>query len=81
MGRKEKLVERLLLVPKNFTWKELQLVLSHYGYKELSAGKGVKFICQRTGVTINLHPPHPGNEVKRCYLKMVIEHLREQGKI
>ncbi|MFD1258069.1 hypothetical protein ACFQ3S_14775 [Mucilaginibacter terrae] len=39
MSRKEKLISRLLSVPKDFTWEELAKVLTNFGYEEFTGGK------------------------------------------
>ena len=39
MAKREKLIERLLSKPKDFTWDELTKVLNGLGYKQISAGK------------------------------------------
>jgi hypothetical protein len=39
MSKNEKLVQRLLSLPKDFTWKELVKLLALFGYAELKKGK------------------------------------------
>ena len=39
MAKIDKLIERLLLRPADFTWDELVNVLGYLGYKELKKGK------------------------------------------
>ena len=39
MGSAEKLINRFLKVPKDFTWDELASVLGEYGYESLKTGK------------------------------------------
>ena len=83
MSQIEKLIQRLLSLPKDFTWDELIKVLAHYGYIELKKGKTGgsrrKFADKEKNVII-LHKPHPGNIVKAYALKQVIEHLQEKIK-
>ncbi|BBB29353.1 type II toxin-antitoxin system HicA family toxin [Neptunomonas japonica] len=81
MSRKEKLIQRLCKIPKDFTWTELQSLMKSVGFKEEPSGNGVKFICPETKVIFALHPPHPGNEVKRCYLKNIVARLKEMKRI
>lgn len=84
MGKSEKLLERLLRLPKDLTWEELTTVLVALGYEPLKSGKTGgsrrKFVDQDKNI-INLHKPHPGNIVKEYALKQVIEQLREKGRI
>ena len=84
MSKTEKLLERLLSYPKDFTWDELVNVLAHYGYSELKKGKTGgsrrKFADANKNI-ISLHKPHPGNILKTYAMKEIIEHLREKGKL
>ncbi len=62
MSKTEKLLQRLLSVPKDFTWEELTKLLGLFGYIELKKGKtggsGRKFVDENKNVII-LHKPHP----------------------
>lgn len=82
MSRQEKLISRLLLVPKDFTWDELVKILALFGYKEFTGGKTGgsrrKFIDNAKNI-IALHKPHPSNIVKQYALREVITHLKEKG--
>lgn len=84
MAKKEKLIDRFLLVPKDFTWDELTTVMSYFGFEELSTGKTSgsrrKFANDEKSI-INLHKPHPGNIVKQYAIKQAIATLKEKGKI
>lgn len=84
MGKIEKLIERLLSHPKDFTWDELVKILSHYGYEERktskTGGSRRKFINDTKNI-ISLHKPHPSNIVKTYALDIVIAQLRGNGKI
>jgi hypothetical protein len=84
MSRKEKLISRLLSVPKDFTWEELAKVLFIFGYEEFTGGKTGgsrrRFIDQDKNI-ITLHKPHPANIVKEYALREVIIHLKIRGHI
>lgn len=84
MSRAEKLIDRFLKIPKDFTWEELASVLGEYGYESLKTGKTGgsrrKFVDKYNNM-ISLHKPHPGNIVKRYALKQVIDNLKEKGRI
>jgi HicA-like toxin of HicAB toxin-antitoxin system len=84
MSKIEKLLERFLSNPKDFTWDELVSMLTHFGYYEHRKGKTGgsrrKFLDANKNV-INLHKPHPGNILKRYAINLVIEQLKEKGKI
>ena len=84
MAKIEKLIERLLSKPTDFTWEELIKILGHFGYNELSKGKtggSRRKFANSTNDLISLHKPHPRNILKRYMLEDVIAHLKEKGKI
>ena len=84
MATIKKALQRLLSVPKDFTWDEMIKVLGLLGFVELKKGKtggarrkfsdGVKNV-------IILHKPHPGNIVKEYALRQVIAQLKDKGYI
>jgi len=84
MSRQEKLLSRLLSLPRDFTWDELVKVLAQYGYIEIKKGKTGgsrrKFMDTHKNI-IALHKPHPSNIVKEYAIKEVIAELKEKGLI
>jgi len=84
MSRHEKLVIRLLTVPKDFTWEELIKVLNSFGYDEVKGGKTGgsrrRFADEKKNI-ITLHKPHPANIVKSYALREVIAELKAKGHI
>ncbi|HEX9509842.1 MAG TPA: type II toxin-antitoxin system HicA family toxin [Puia sp.] len=84
MSRTEKLIQRLLAIPKDLTWEELVKILAQFGYSELKKGKTGgsrrKFADDKKNIII-LHKPHPGNIVKEYVIKQVTWHLKEKGHI
>lgn len=79
MGRKEKLINRLLNKPKDFTFDEMQSLLAYFGYelRQTKTGSGVKFVREGSNEVINFHKPHPNGILKRYILEQVIEKLRK----
>jgi hypothetical protein len=84
VSRQEKLISRLLTIPKDFTWEELINVLTSFGYIELKGGKTGgsrrRFTDDKKNV-ITLHKPHPVNIVKSYAIREVILHLKAKGHI
>jgi hypothetical protein len=84
MSKTEKLLFRLLSIPKDFTWEELVKLLAYFGFEELKKGKTGgsrrKFADEQKRVII-LHKPHPGNIVKEYAIRQVIEYLIDNGYI
>jgi hypothetical protein len=82
MSRHEKLLAKLLNKQAGFAWQELVALLSSMGYRQLQGdGSRVKFDNGNPQAMINLHKPHPGNELKAYVKRQVIEHLKAGGLI
>lgn len=83
MGKKEKLIQRLRSMPKDFTYEELRTLLQYLGYEEGNAGKtsgsAVRFVHKQTRHTIRIHKPHPGNILKRYIIDFILESLTKEG--
>ena len=81
MCKKDKLLVILLKTPKDFTFDEMESLLSYLGYelKQGGTGSGVKFIKDGSNEVINFHKPHPSGILKRYVLDQVIEKLRKDG--
>lgn len=83
LGRKDKLIKRLMTIPKDFTFEEMQTLLELLGFKLNNKGKTsgsrVKFSKGRT--IIILHKPHPRKELLEYQIKQIIELLTEEGMI
>ena len=84
MGTKEKLRNRFLKMPSDFTFDEMQRLLEGYGYEKSNKGKtsGSRLIFKNGNKRpMMLHKPHPGNIVKEYAMKQVFEDLKEAGFI
>jgi len=81
MSRKEKLIQRLLSRPSDFTYLELTGLLNALGYKEIKKGKTAgsrrAFISKDNGHIIRLHKPHPGNELRIYQIDYIIESFKK----
>ena len=79
MLKKEKLKQRLKQRLKDFTYQELETVLTGMGYMEDNKGKTsgsrVSFIHESTKHIISLHKPHPSNILKSYQINMVVDAL------
>lgn len=87
MSKEEKLLRRLLSRPKDFTIDELTVILKRLGFESLKKGKTsgsrIIFVNKENGTKdiIQLHRPHPGNEIDLGALKDVITCLKDGGYI
>ena len=85
MSKTEKLLERLLRKPRDFTFNELISLLSCFGFELFRSGKtsgsAVRFINHENGHIIRLHMPHPQPELKPYLIKIIINELKKGGYI
>jgi len=84
MAKIEKVLQKLLKNPKDFSWAELKNILYHFGYKETHAGRTsgsrVRFIHSELE-PICLHKPHPSEILKPYQLSLVIGMLKDRGHL
>lgn len=85
MSRKEKILKRLLSMPKDFSWQELTQLLNSIGYSEIKLGKTsgsrVAFFNENTQHIIRLHKPHPDNNLKNYQIEYLIMEFFKKGVI
>jgi len=83
MAISQKLLKRLLSNPKDFTFGELETLLTGFGFQLSNAGRtsgsAVRFINYRTGHIIRLHKPHPSPVLKQYLVKFIITELKQGG--
>ncbi len=78
MTKADKLVARFKTAKSDFTWKELSSMLESLGYhQQQGSGSRVKFDNGNADQKINLHKPHPGNEVKIYVIRELRKKLKE----
>lgn len=82
MTRKEKLINRFVSRPTDFTFNELIRLLRGFGYKELQgSGSRLVFRNKEIGHNIKLHKPHPGNVLKRYQIDLIIQELKSKNQL
>ena len=82
MSRHEKLLAKFLDRQSRCTWQELVTLLNGFGYCRVEGqGSRVKFDNGDPQALINLHRPHPGNDIKAYAKRQVIENLKSGGLI
>ncbi|MDI9348730.1 MAG: type II toxin-antitoxin system HicA family toxin [Candidatus Symbiobacter sp.] len=82
MSQREKLEDRFLSRPKDFTWDELVKLLEGVGYREDKTGKtggSRRRFSHEFAVSLYLHKPHPGNRVKLYLIDYITEVLDKEG--
>ena len=82
MSKDEKLLAKLMNDQGSFTWPELISLLRRLGYHQIEgSGSRVKFDNGDPAAMINLHKPHPGNELKAYIKRQIVEQLKSGGLI
>ena len=85
MSKTEKLLNRFLSHPADFTYNELKRLMHAFGYKESRSGKTsgsqVAFINSATQHIIRLQKPHPTPVLKKYQIKHAENELRRKGVI
>ena len=80
MSLHEKLLERFMRGPTDFTWDELNRLLSKYGYYQYNKGKtsGSRVVFEKvdSDISLDLHKPHPKNILKPYQMKDILEFLQ-----
>jgi hypothetical protein len=85
MSTRDKLLNRFLRQPRDFTFQELTRLLNSFGYIEEKKGKTsgsrVMFYNKEKGHPIMIHKPHPGNIIKIYVMKYILQELKALGFI
>ena len=85
MSKKENLIKKLMQkpIPTSFTTRELDTLMKNCGCKKFEGGRGsgIGYLHTATKRIIQFDGPHPGNELYRYQIKMVIQFLKEVGEI
>ena len=84
MGTKEKLIERLKGLPKDFTFDEAARLLHLFGYERQDKGKtsGSRVLFVKSGkIPVFMHRPHPQKELKGYAVKQLLTELKTNGEI
>jgi hypothetical protein len=85
MSQHEKLKEKLLRLPKNFTYDEMVTLLAGLGYvkdeRRKTSGSAVIFYNKELNDKIMFHKPHPEKELKHYILGLIIEKLKDNNMV
>jgi len=85
LSKRQKLIERFLVIPNDFTYDELVQLLNLFGYTEDKSGKtsgsAVRFIKEDGFSQIRFHKPHPQKIIKRYVLQYIKETLESEGML
>ncbi|MBQ9488775.1 MAG: type II toxin-antitoxin system HicA family toxin [Lachnospiraceae bacterium] len=83
MGQKDKLIQRLKTMPKDFTFEEAEKLLGYLSFEKSNKGKTsgsrIMFSSKKYTTKILLYKPHPQKELKESQGKQLIEQLEQEG--
>lgn len=80
MSKKEKLLRRIMGKPprKDITYNEVETLFESMGYEKTEgSGSRVSFYHSDKDHLIELHKPHPGNELKLYQIRKIQRKLGE----
>ena len=82
MTKKDKLLERFLSLPKDFTIDELTTVMNYFGFvvsnQGATSGSRMAYKNEENGDIIRIHRPHPGKNIRPFALKDTLANLKER---
>ena len=85
MSQKDKLINKLLSHPKNFTFEEAETLLNCLSYirddKGKTSGSRIMFTSKKNNSKILLHKPHPRKELLDYQIIQLITHLKQEKLI
>lgn len=83
MGKQEKLIERFIKLPKDFTFEETLKLMNGFGYvvhnKGATSGSRIRFKNEENGAFLDIHKPHPGSIMKEWMMKEIYKHLKNNA--
>ena len=81
MSKKQKSINKLNSVPKDFTYEEARTLLGMFGFEEdtkgYTSGSRAMFINNNLELSFRLHKPHPLNILKNYQVKELIEFIKK----
>lgn len=77
MARSDKLIEKLKKLPVTMLFSEVARVLEAHGYSHVRTGGSHNIFRNSRGDVLNI-PTVNGREVKRKYLRDIVEALRSE---
>lgn len=85
MTQKEKLIDRIRQLPKDFTFLELKTLLSQLGFvtdnKGKTSGSRIRFYHPEKKLQYLAHKPYPANVIKPKALKDILDYLTANNHI
>ncbi len=79
MSKKDKTLKAIFTNPKksNIKWSDFVSLVKSLGGTVESDNSGSNHTFRLGKQILNLHRPHPNNEIKKCYIKIIREFLEK----
>jgi len=83
MSKKDKLIQKLKTIPKDFTFDEMLSLPEYLGFSVSNKGKtsGSRIKFYKGDIIIILHKPHPRKELLEYQLKQILDILIKEALI
>ena len=85
MSKREDLLKKLCRspTPRNFLVRELDSLMGKCGCAKGNGGRGssIQYVHERTKRMLTFDQPHPGDELYRYQVTMVIQFLKSVGEL
>ena len=85
MSTLRKALDRIGSLPKDYTFSEAKSLMEKLGFIEMNKGKTsgsrVRLYRSSDGAVIDLHKPHPQDEMKSYAVKELRDFLRDLGEL
>ena len=85
MNKKDKLIKRFRMQPRNFTFDEVESLFAICGFtlenKGTTSGSRVKFYNESDQNSYIMHKPHPSNIIKGYMMRDILNFLLKNGYI
>lgn len=82
MSKLSKTIDHLLKKPKDFTWEEAVTLMEKCDFEIIkNSGSRRKFYHKEKNILVNIHKPHPNNELKNYQVRDIIRALKTSGHI
>lgn len=86
MSTIEKLLKKMMTIPKDFTEADCDRIMAHFHYRKFNArggGSGLKYVHE-SGNLVDFHSPHKKNgehNIKTYVIRTMIDELKARGYI
>lgn len=81
MSKKQKLIDRVQGLPKDFTWDEAVKLMKLCRFDLIKNDGSRRTFRHKSGLKVSVHQPHPQPSLPRYALEILIDGLKNVGEI